>query len=924
MIEKQLEMFDANRPDYAWLNEESITYLQRGYLLPGVTAVERIDQIANYAESILKEEGFAEKFKHHMARGHFSLSSPVWSNFGLDRGLSIACVVGDTWINTEDGGKQARDIKVGDKVLTHKNRFQKITKIMPTKDRGDIYKLKVLSRMTNLYITGNHPVLTNLGWVKVEDLNPRIHLIAVNGALEYEAKDHAIDVNNGSSFEKIKVDEDIAWLMGVWFAEGRFSRDVQGELNGIRVTFDYAKEEEAKRWSNILKEKFGVESFCNVRETQKHKWLQVDVTNLLIAEFFQFFGQGFKEKLMPEWLINLPRHLLEQVLNGILLSDRRAKSNVYKITLPNPNLILQIYNIGLKLGKDMSLNMKEKSTKFDTTSSIWTIVFKSNKGQNKQENFDIYNGVKFENGLTYCPIHTLEKTDKVEDVYDFTVEEDHSFSCAGVVVHNCFGSVLDDSIEGILETHAEVGMMSKYGGGTSGYFGKLRPRGASIKNNGKSNGSFSFTPLFDTVINVISQGSSRRGHFAGYIDIDHADIEEWLTIRTEGSPIQNMYYGVVVSDEFLQDMIRGDQRKRDIWAKVLQRKRETGVPYIMFGDNVNRGTVDVYKDKNLRIYASNLCSEIALPSTPDESFVCCLSSMNLLYWDEWKDTDAVKILTKFLDAVMTDFINRTEGLKFMEKARAFAIKHRALGLGVLGWHHYLQSKMIPFESFKAIIETRDIFSRMQAQALEASKELAETLGEPEILKGYGRRNTTLMAIAPTRSSSFILGGVSSSIEPLRSNYFIKELNKIRSTAINPALMKLLIEKGYNTEEVWQQIVEDNGSVKNLDFLTQDEKDVFKTFMEINPQAVIKQAAMRQKYIDQSQSLNLMINPNLKGHEINKIYLDAWHAGVKSIYYQYNVNASQELARNMDKEKKAKAQFAGPVMNNDSDCTSCEA
>lgn len=923
MIEKQLEMFDANRPDYAWLNEESITYLQRGYLLPGVTAIERINQIANYAESILKEEGFAEKFKHHMARGHFSLSSPVWSNFGLDRGLSIACVVGDTWINTEDSGKQARDIKVGDKVLTHKNRFQKVTKIMPTKDRGDIYKLKVLSRMSNLYITGNHPVLTNLGWVKVEDLNPRIHLIAVNGALEYEAKDHMIDVNNGSSFEKIKVDEDISWFMGVWFAEGRFSRDAQGELNGIRVTFDYGKEEDAKRWSNILKEKFGIESFCNVKETQKHKWLQVDVTNRLTAEFFQFFGQSFKEKLMPEWLINLPKYLLEQVLDGILLRDRRERGNI-KITLPNPNLILQIYNIGLKLGKDMSLNMKEKSTKFDTTSTICTIVFKSHKDQDKQENFDIYHGVKFENGLSYCPIHTLEKTDKIEDVYDFTVEEDHSFSCAGVVVHNCFGSVLDDSIEGILETHAEVGMMSKYGGGTSGYFGKLRPRGASIKNNGKSNGSFSFTPLFDTVINVISQGSSRRGHFAGYIDIDHADIEEWLTIRTEGSPIQNMYYGVVISDEFLQDMIRGDQRKRDIWAKVLQRKRETGVPYIMFGDNVNRGTVDVYKDKNLRIYASNLCSEIALPSTPDESFVCCLSSMNLLYWDEWKDTDAVKILTKFLDAVMTDFINRTEGLKFMEKARAFAIKHRALGLGVLGWHHYLQSKMIPFESFKAIIETRDIFSRMQAQALEASKELAETLGEPEILKGYGRRNTTLMAIAPTRSSSFILGGVSSSIEPLRSNYFIKELNKIRSTAINPALMKLLIEKGYNTEEVWQQIVEDNGSVKNLDFLTQDEKDVFKTFMEINPQAVIKQAAMRQKYIDQSQSLNLMINPNLKGHEINKIYLDAWHAGVKSIYYQYNVNASQELARNMDKEKKAKAQSAGPVMNNDSDCTSCEA
>ncbi|MDP8163061.1 ribonucleoside-diphosphate reductase subunit alpha [Pasteurella skyensis] len=463
---------------------------------------------------------------------------------------------------------------------------------------------------------------------------------------------------------------------------------------------------------------------------------------------------------------------------------------------------------------------------------------------------------------------------------------------------SCFGSYIGDSIADIMSTVAEVGMMSKTGGGTSAYFGDIRPRGSNISNNGKSDGSFNFSKLFDTTIDVISQGTSRKGQFAGYIDIEHADIEEWLDIHTEGNPIQLMYYGVCVGHEWLESMKAGDPYKRQMWARILQRKTETGIPYLFFKDNANAGRPDVYKDKNMNIHASNLCTEIMLPSNSEESFVCCLSSMNLLYFDEWKDTDAPEVLTYFLDAVMSEFIEKSETVPFLGKANRFAKRHRALGLGVLGWHSYLQANHIAFDSFEAMQTNNEIFQVLQQKTLKASQELAEYFGEPEILQGYGRRNTTLMSIAPTKSSSFILGSVSPSVEPFKSNYYVKDLAKIKMVYKNPFLEKLLQEKGLDNEKVWESILVNDGSVQHLTELSEHEKEVFKTFSEISQLSVIQQAAQRQAYIDQGQSINLMVHPNTPARDLNQLYLTAEELGVKSIYYQYSMSAAQVFNRNL--------------------------
>ncbi|WGE89500.1 ribonucleoside-diphosphate reductase subunit alpha [Actinobacillus arthritidis] len=463
---------------------------------------------------------------------------------------------------------------------------------------------------------------------------------------------------------------------------------------------------------------------------------------------------------------------------------------------------------------------------------------------------------------------------------------------------SCFGSYIGDSIHEIMVTTAEVGMMSKIGGGTSAYFGDIRPRGSAIKNNGKSDGSFNFSKLFDTVIDVISQGTSRKGQFAGYIDIEHGDIDEWLDIHTEGNPIQLMYYGVCVGHDWLESMKAGDPYKRQLWAKLLQRKTETGIPYLFFKDNANAGRPDVYKDKNMTVHASNLCTEIMLPSNSDESFVCRLSSMNLLYFDEWKDTDAPEVLTYFLDVVMSEFIEKSQNMPFLERANRFATRHRALGLGVLGWHSYLQANNIAFDSFQAMQKNNLIFKTLQEKTLKASQELAKRFGEPEILKGYGRRNTTLMSIAPTKSSSFILGSVSPSVEPFKSNYYVKDLAKIKTVYKNPFLEKLLQEKGLDTEEIWESILHNDGSVQHLEQLTYEEKEVFKTFSEISQLSVIQQAAQRQKYIDQGQSINIMVHPATPARDLNQLYLTAEELGLKSIYYQYSMSAAQVFNRNL--------------------------
>jgi len=479
---------------------------------------------------------------------------------------------------------------------------------------------------------------------------------------------------------------------------------------------------------------------------------------------------------------------------------------------------------------------------------------------------------------------------------------------------SCFGSYLPDDMASIMLTQSEVGMMSKYGGGTSAYFGALRGRGAAISDNGQSSGPVHFMQLFETIINVVSQGSVRRGNFSPYLPIEHPDINEFLDIGSEGNPIQKLTHGVTVTDDWMQSMIDGDEIKRGLWAKIIERRSQMGYPYIIFKDTANRNTVDVYKDKGHTIHASNLCSEIMLPSNDEWSFVCCLSSLNLAHYDAWKDTDLVETMTCFLDAVMQDFITKLEVMRdnedkekrlaftFMERAYNFARDNRALGLGVLGWHTLLQSKNLPFAAEESFVLNKEIFEVIQTKALAASTALAAEFGEPKVLKGYGRRNTTLMAIAPTTSSAFILGQVSQGIEPVWSNCYIKDLAKMKVVIKNQQLLKLLEMKGMNTKEVWDSIRDADGSVQHLTELTDNERAVFLTFAELNQTDVIRQAAERQPFIDQGQSLNILVDPSISPREMNQLHIQAWASGIKSLYYQHSLNAAQQMSRRKLLEK----------------------
>lgn len=471
---------------------------------------------------------------------------------------------------------------------------------------------------------------------------------------------------------------------------------------------------------------------------------------------------------------------------------------------------------------------------------------------------------------------------------------------------SCFGAEFQDNTADILRGASEIGMLSKYGGGTAGYFGNLRARGKEITGGGKTNGSVAFMEIFDTLMNIISQGSSRRGSFASYLPIDHEDIKEFLTIRNDESSIQNLSMGITIPSGWMQSMIDGDEEKRTIWALVLKKRAETGYPYLFFSDNVNETKPQVYKDKGFEIKTSQLCSEILEITDENYTFTCCLSSLNLLHYEEWKDSDLVETLTIFLDTVLTEFIEKAVSIPFLEKAVKFAKDCRSIGLGVLGLHSYLQSKMLPFEGFETKRLLNEIFSNINTQSLEASKKLASLYGEPEMLKGYGLRFTTRMAIAPTTSSSFILGSVSPSIEALNSNYFMKDIAKGKFVYKNPYLKELLVKLGKDTPTVWKSILGKAGSVQHLDFLSDEEKEVFKTFGEISQLEVIQNASIIQKYIDQGISLNTMIHPNTPVKDVNALIIEAWKLGIKTLYYQRSSNLAQELSRSLMECKSCEA------------------
>lgn len=488
---------------------------------------------------------------------------------------------------------------------------------------------------------------------------------------------------------------------------------------------------------------------------------------------------------------------------------------------------------------------------------------------------------------------------------------------------SCFSSAMADNTSDIFKHYHEIAMLSKYGGGTGSYWGRVRGRGVPISKGGFSEGVVPWLKTLEQTASSVSQGGTRRGAVAAYLDVEHLDIDEFLDIRKNTGDISrkclsnNFHHGVCVSDDFMRALLAGDKDARKRWGHILKTRVEFGEPYLMWKDTANKTAPQIYKDKQLKIETSNLCSEIFLHTDPDHTFVCCLSSMNLARYDEWKNTDAVYLATMFLDGVMEEFLAKASKIEGFEKAVRFATKSRALGLGVIGYHTLLQARSIPFDSFQSMMLNAELFRHLDSESLKASKDMAVVYGEPEWCRGYGVRNSHRLAVAPTTTNSILAGGVSQGIEPISANIFNQKTSKGVFIRKNPILEQILDSRGQNTLEVWTQINQDRGSVKNVKCLTSEEKQVFLTAREINQFAIVRQAGQRQKWIDQGQSTNLFfampsdvtddVEKKKLAKYIHDVHLEAWQLGLKSLYYLRTESVLKGEA----------------VFKEASDCQSCE-
>ncbi len=461
---------------------------------------------------------------------------------------------------------------------------------------------------------------------------------------------------------------------------------------------------------------------------------------------------------------------------------------------------------------------------------------------------------------------------------------------------SCFGIDVADSINDIGKKNLEMMLLAKHGGGVGIGVNQIRPAGAKIKGNGTSDGVVPFCKIYDSTILATNQGSVRRGAASVNLNIDHDDFIDWLEIREPKGDVNrqslNLHQCVVIGDKFMRKLETGDAEARGKWSKLLQKRKATGEPYILFKGNTNKTNPAAYKNNGLKVHMTNICSEITLHTDESHSFVCCLSSLNLAKYEEWKNTNLIYDATFFLDGVMEEFIQRAKGLAGFENAVRSAQKGRALGLGVLGWHTYIQEKGVPFEGLLSQFETRKIFSQIKIESERASMDLAEAYGEPLWCVGTGMRNTHLRAVAPTVSNSKLSGNVSPGIEPWAANVFTEQSAKGTFIRKNPTLESLLEELNLNNNETWDRILEDGGSVQGIerldDILIGDHdipaKEVFKTFKEINQLELVNQAGIRQQYVDQSVSLNLAFPSEATPKWLNKVHMDAWKKGVKTLYY----------------------------------------
>ena len=769
---------------YEWLNTNSRKFLSEGYLLPGTTPEQRIRDIAEKAESINGITGFADKFENYMSRGYYSLSTPIWCNYGVERGLGISCFGIEVQDNTADILRGVGEIG------------------MMTKNGGGTATWFGNVRARGSAISGNG---VSNGSVSFMEMFDKTMTVISQGRARrgYMAAYLPIDHGDIDEFLNIRSEghnvQELA--IGVTIPEGWLDSMRDGD------------KEKRKVWAKVLKKRsetgfpylmFEDNVNNNLPQVYKDKGMEVKTSQLCVAGD-QLVPTQFGLKTAKE-LFELGEELIltdgEKLVKSSPMKLIEKQVPTYKITLAN--------------------GMTHTVTDYHK-------VLVNNDGQSILKKTS-----------------DLKPDDKVfiqscSGIFGFKLNYERSFIKSLVREFETSGIIPEYILEGAFETQL--------------FFVKELFGVSDL-----SNAVYNFTEVTSNSSTYLQLIVSNLGYETG-LTATSLFIEEKYEDRK--------YYSKVV-------LVKPDEIQ-DVYCVTVDSEEHLWVC---------NGVV-----------TSN-CSEILEYTDEEKSFTCCLSSINLLHWDEIKNTDAVETLTYFLDTVLTEFIEKSEGIPFMEKTVKFAKEHRSIGLGVLGWHSYLQSHMIPFEGLQSKQLTTEIFKFIQDKSLVASKELAKLFGEPKILEGYGERFSTRLAIAPTTSSSFILGQVSPSIEPLMSNYFVKDLAKGKFSFKNPYLLELLESKGKNTKEIWQSITKKGGSVQHLDFLTSHEKSVFKTFGEISQLEIIQQASVRQKYIDQGQSLNLLIHPDTPVKDINALILEAHKLGIKTLYYQRSVNLAQEVGRNL--------------------------
>lgn len=913
---------------YYWLNKDSLKFLSRGYLEEGESAEQRVKNISDTAEKILKIEGFSEKFEDYMSRGWYSLSSPIWSNFGRNRGLPISCF--GSYI------ADRLDEIVGTKIA-------EVSMMTKTGGGTSAYFGALRGRGQPISSGGE-----STGSVHFMELYEKLMNIVSQG-----------NVRRGSFAAYLPIDHpDIEEFLSIRDS-GHF---IQEMSIGVCVSDDFMKKivdgdkTARKTWGKVIKKRFETgypyiffsdNANNQAPQVYKDKGLKINNSNLCVTGDQRVVSNH--GLLTAKELYNIGGDLKlfdnTKIVNSSPMRLVEKDADVYKITLENgmSHSITSYHKIAVRdkisQKQDSMRGVLVKNVSCEDIKIGDSVAVQTDKGL-----FGSKNMIKeaFLLGL-YQADGTQHKDYIMLDIWenDFDLLEE---------VQLCHDYICDEYKTQISKFNNRIYKNPEFVDCQVREDSDAKKRLTSKALKKALNFEKGYVPDWIFESDEETQWQYIRGLF-------YADGTAFKA-KSSGEPIQislasinkdflqeiqliltnlGMQCSIRILRESGQSLLpngKGGNKlfnTKDCFRLIIGNKNDA----LIFNEKtqfLDRKNIKIddreYRDNTKKFYKvsaieyigkedvycctvdseehhwicngfiTHNCSEIMLSNSEDESFVCDLSSMNLLHYEEWKDTDAVEVLVYFLDAVMSEFISKTENMKFMDAPRNFAINQRALGVGVLGWHSFLQEKMIGFESFQAKMLNNQIWKNIRSRADKASEELASIFGEPPLLKGYGRRNTTTLAVAPTTSSSFILGQVSPSIEPLNSNYFVKNLAKGKFTYKNPHLENLLETKGENTDEVWNNILLKGGSVQHLDFLSQDEKDVFKTFGEISQKEIIIQAAARQKHIDQGQSLNIMIPPDTSPKDVNQLMIFAWENGIKSLYYQRSANPSQELARNI--------------------------